>query len=140
DLGMIGQRSQILWQARSSKSKAGPKVGRRNIQFAILAEDIHHRMRVDVEGLAYISNFIRESNLQCVPAVVNVFDHLSRIEIGPDQRRFEVTVKSGQDVAAEMIQFADDGLWRAAKVLHRRAFPQKFRVVADTEIHTCLLP
>src|SRR5580658_295372 len=75
-----------------------------------------------------------------MPAVVNVFDHLRRLEIRPDQWCIELLVKRRQRVTAGSIQLTDNGLGWAPEVLYSRPLAQKFRIVANAELNSGLLP
>src|ERR1019366_4522362 len=137
---LIGQCAKIFGQTRASECKTGQQISGRDVELAILAEDVHYRMGIDAERLAQIADFVGETDLQRMPAVVNVLDHLSRLYIRPDQRRLEFFVKLGQHVAAGFIQFADHRLRRRAEVFHCRTLPQKFGVVTDAEVNPGLFP
>src|SRR5262249_9323165 len=73
---LICKSPQILWQARAAKGKTRHEIRARNIQLSILAENVHDFMGIHTKDLAEIADLIGEANLQRVPTVVDVLDHL----------------------------------------------------------------
>src|SRR5579863_6682272 len=97
-------------------------------------------MRVDAEHFAEISDLVRESDLQCVPRVIDVLYHLGCFETGPDQRRVEFFVKLRQQGAACGVKLPDHRFWRGIKVPHRGTLAKKLRIVTHAKAFACLLP
>ena len=97
-------------------------------------------MRVEAERLAKIADLIGKTNLEGMPTVIDVLDHLRRLQIRSDQWRVKFFVERCQDVSAGLIRLANDSLRWVAEIFHRRTLPQKFRVVADPEIDSGFLP
>ncbi len=89
---LIGQCSQIFGQAGSSERKARQKVSGGDIKLFILAEDVHDSVCVDRKSLAKIADLVREADLERMPAIVDILDHLRGLQIGSDQRRIEFSV------------------------------------------------
>src|SRR5579864_5531717 len=113
----VGESPEILRQTRPSECKAGGKIRRGNVELSVLTEDFHDLVRVEAHRFAEISDLIRKPDLERMPAVVDVLDHLSSLQVRPDQGCVEFFVKRRQDVSAGFIYFADDRLRRATEIL-----------------------
>ena len=96
-------------------------------------------MRVDIDRLADIADFVGKTDLQRVPGIVGVLHHFSRFDAGPDHRAGHVGKQRGDDVTARLAEFADDRLGRMVVIVDRRAFTQELRIDADAEIGPGLL-
>jgi hypothetical protein len=75
-----------------------------------------------------------------MPAIVDVFDHLRRFHVRSDQRRIKLFVERCQDIAAGLLQLANDGLRGMAEIFQGRTFPEEFGIVADPEVNPGLFP
>src|SRR5262245_45437552 len=90
-------------------------------------------MRIHTKDLAEVADLISEANLQRVPTVVDVLDHLGHLKLSPDQRRIEHLVKGCDRLAAATVEFSNDSLWGRVEVANRRTLAQEFRIVAHAE-------
>ena len=75
-----------------------------------------------------------------MPTIIDILHDLGCFQISSQQRRIEVPVQLSQFVATPLLQLPEYRFGRAFEIPHRRAFPQKLRIVADIEARPCLLP
>src|SRR5439155_15841012 len=80
-LRFVVDGAQILWQARTAKSKARFQVIGRQIEFGVLAKDIHHLVAIDSERFADVADFIGKTNLERVKTIAHILDHLSCLHL-----------------------------------------------------------
>src|SRR6185437_11531739 len=95
---------------------------------------------IDGEGFAKIPDFVSVTNLERMPAVVDILHHFRSFQIGPNQWRVDAPVKFSQNIATLAINLPDHRLRRKIKILDRRTFAQKLRVMADSEISSGFFP
>lgn len=136
DLGLVGESAQILGEAGAAEGEAREQVSGGDVEFAVLAEDVHDSMGVNAEGLTQVSDFVGEADFERMPVVVDIFDHLGGLEVGADEWGLEVGVEGGERVSAGLVELADDGFGRRIEISNGRTFAQEFRVMADAEVHT----
>ena len=60
-------------------------------------------MSVHAEGLAEIPDLIGKTNLQSVPAVIDIFDHFRGFQVRANQRASNFRVELCQNIAACLI-------------------------------------
>ena len=94
----VKHRSEVLRQAGSAVSVAGLEVTVRNIELAILAEDLHHLVRIDAHRLAERADLIAEDNFQRMEDVAGVLYHDGFLEAHAEDRRLDAFVKCHEGV------------------------------------------
>src|SRR5208282_6862024 len=79
---LIGEGTQVLWQARTAEGKPWHEISSRDVQFLVLAKDAHDRLGVDAERIAEVSDLVGKPDLESMPTVIDVLHHFRRVEIG----------------------------------------------------------
>ena len=122
----VRQCADVLGQARAAERVAGPQVVRRQVEARVLAEQPHHRLRIDAHAFADAADLVGKRHLRRVEGVAGVLNHLGA---GPVHRR-GVPAEKRRQLARERraVVRADDGQRRIIEVGHRRALAQKFRI------------
>src|SRR5205823_12394202 len=131
---LVQQCAQVLGQARAAESEAGPEVMRRQVELGVLAENLHHAVAVQLQGLAAVSDLVCKADLERVPGVVRVLDHFSGLDVGADQRRGKLRIQARKQVAARAGQLSDHGLRRIEVVVYRGCLAQKLGIRTHPEI------
>ena len=96
-------------------------------------------MAVDVELLAQVADLVREADLQRVPGVARVLDHLRDADAGADERRVDRLIERDRAARVGRVVVADERQRRLAEVLQRRAFAQELGVDRHAEAVAVLL-
>src|SRR6476646_4480255 len=71
-----------------------------------------------------------------MPTVVNILDHLGRLQVGSDQRCIYIRVELRKQIATGLVQLPDHSLGRAAEVSYCGPLTQKLRITANTEVRS----
>ena len=100
---LICKSSQIFGQAGPAKREARHQVSGRDVEFLVVAENLHDLVRVNPKSLAQVPDLICKSNLQCMPAVADILDHLGSLQISSDQRSLEFFIKRCQRFSARTV-------------------------------------
>src|SRR5262245_29887016 len=103
------ERTKILRQAGAAKRESWLQVSRRHVQLLVAAEDLHDLAPVEAESLGDVPDLVGESDLQRVKGVAGVLDHLGNAQLGPDDRPGQTRIELRDDIAAALVQLADDG-------------------------------
>ena len=74
----IIQSSQILRKAGTAKRESGLQVSGGNVKLAVLAQRVHHFVRVDAQLLTDCADLVGERDLYCMKRVARLLDHLRR--------------------------------------------------------------
>ena len=88
-LRAVLQRAHVLRQARAAEREPRLQVVRRQVQLLVAAEDVHHLVAVDAERLHRLPISLAKHDLQRVPGVARVLDHLRDADARADERRVD---------------------------------------------------
>jgi hypothetical protein len=79
------KRPHVLRQARTAEREARFHVVRGQVQLLVAAEDVHDLMAVNLEALTKIADLVGEADLQRVPGIARILDHLRRANARGDE-------------------------------------------------------
>ena len=133
------KRFGILGQAGATVRKAGLEVIAGDVQLLILAEDVHHLVRVDAQRLADIANLICEYDLQPVVGVAHVLHDLSNGHLSGNKLGIDVGVQLAHHFDSSLAVRAHYGNRRVEVVTHRSSLAQELRVRDHSEVDALLL-
>ena len=124
----------VLGQARAAEGEAGLEINRRDVELGVAAEDVHHRVAVDAGRLAHIADLVAEADLERVPHIVGIFDHLAGLDRGGDERRLDAVIELRSAGRCGRRVGADHRHRRLVEILDRATFAQELRIVHDGEM------
>src|SRR6185436_20435965 len=93
-------------------------------------------MAVHRQAFAEVANLVGETDLERMPGVVGILDHLGSFDVRADEWRREPRVQARQQIPARPVEFADDGLGRIEVIMHGGAFTQELGVDTNAELRT----
>src|SRR5215469_5553800 len=96
-------------------------------------------MCIDRYRLAEIADFICETDLQCMPTIVDVFNHFGCFEIGSDQWSIRLGIKARNGVATIPVEFTDNDFARSSEVSDSGSLAEKLRVHTQSKVAASLL-
>jgi hypothetical protein len=95
-LGPVFARSSAWCPARlccetgTSERKTGQQVGGANVELSLLTENLHDLVRVNAQRLGKVADLIDKPDFERMPTIVDVRDHLGRLQVRSDQRHVEL--------------------------------------------------
>jgi hypothetical protein len=88
---------------------------------------------VDLQSLAQVADLVREADLQGVPGVARVLDHLRRPDARRHQRRADVFIQGCHRQGVRSVVVSHQGHRRIAEVVECRSFAKELRVDGHPE-------
>ena len=90
------------------------------------------------EPLAQVADLVGEADLEGVPGVAGVLDHLGGADAGGHQRRLDLAVQRFGRLRVRLVVVADQRHRRIVEVLDRRALAQELGIDGDAEPYPVL--
>ncbi len=138
-LGAVLKSAHVLGKAGPAEREAWLQVVRREIEFRVAAEDVHHLVAVHPKPLADRADLVGERHLQRVPRVARVLHHLRDADARADERCVHALVERDGAARVGRVVMADQREGRLAEVSQRAALAEELGVDGDAEALAVLL-